>query len=48
LPPAAAVASLPPHKLGVDRFDVKFDAGGKAIDEGKQCPAMRFTGGKVA
>ena len=48
LPAAAAVSALPPREFGVDRFDVEFDSGGKAVDQGEQRPAVRFTGGKVA
>ena len=44
---AATVAALSPGKLGVNRINVQFDAGGKSIDQGQQSAAMRFTGGKI-
>ncbi len=48
LPSAAAIAALPPRQLGVDVLDVQVNTRGKAIDQGQQGPAVRFTGGKIA
>ena len=47
LPPAAAVAALPPPQLDVDRLDVDGHAGRKAVDQRDQRLAVRFAGGQV-
>ena len=48
LPSAAAVATLATTQFGVDQLAAQFHAGGKAIDQGHQCFAVRFAGGEIA
>ena len=48
LPPAAAIAALPPPQLDVDRLDVDRHAGRKAVDQRDERLAVRFASGPVA
>ncbi len=48
LPSAAAVATLATTQFGVNQLAAQFDAGGKAIDQGHECFAVRFAGGEIA
>ena len=47
LPPAAAIAALPPPQLDVDRLKIDRDAGRKAVDERNQRLAVRFASGQI-